>query len=448
MNTEVSRPRPIPGARSEAVLVNYGKGSLAAVTAAIVTTAAFSKMFVPFYLVGSTAIFAATSALGATLVAIGWRQIYGMATKVTDILLLLGALYGLVIINFLFLSRPAVPTTYLVGILVFHALFIVFGFAAARALNVVLLMLLAAAAVYVFVIARYTILFGDLEQDGYLHDIFGVVKPALFVALHQEIGITLGLAALAALGLGSTRAKRILAVGALPLILLFMFHIAARAAMVALVCSLAFQVVAGFWVRSKKLALLSVIAAVVVITFASGLFYERALQDKDIDARAPDAVSRTIREIQSSDPGFRLPIWTETWNRILTEPDKLLFGRGLGMWPVDEGFGAPDWLLRKTDASRHYPHNVHLEMLYEAGIAGLLLFSIVTLSPLVILLRRWHLLSLAQKSAVSMYVFQIVGAEFSGAFAIGYVDQFFFALTVGIIALRRMDDAPGLTASR
>lgn len=110
------------------------------------------------------------------------------------------------------------------------------------------------------------------------------------------------------------------------------------------------------------------------------------------------------------------------------------------MYPVIEGFGAPDWLLRKTEASRHYPHNVYLEMLYETGIAGLLLFGILTLFPLAIALRRWHLLSLAQKSAVSMYVFQLVSSQFSGAFAFGYLDQFFFALTVGVIALNRADD--------
>ena len=118
------------------------------------------------------------------------------------------------------------------------------------------------------------------------------------------------------------------------------------------------------------------------------------------------------------------------------------------MYPVIEGFGAPDWLLRRTEAAKHYPHNVHLEMLYETGIAGLLLFSILTLTPLVIALRRWHSFSLVQKSAISMYVFQLVSSEFSGAFAFGYLDQFFFALVVGIIALKRADDVlvPGLSS--
>jgi O-antigen ligase len=197
---------------------------------------------------------------------------------------------------------------------------------------------------------------------------------------------------------------------------------------------------AGLWVRSKRLASLGFVAVMVLATFVSGLFYERALHNRDFDPIAADAMSRTIREIHNSNPGLRLQIWSEAWHRIVTEPDRLLFGRGIGMYPVIEGFGAPDWLLRKTEATGHYPHNAQLEMLYEAGIPGLLLFSIVTLFPLVISLGRWHLFSLAQRSAVSMYVFHLVNSEVSGAFAYANLDLFFFAMIVGIIALKRIDD--------
>jgi hypothetical protein len=411
------------------MLVKYDTRSIAALTAAIVTTAAFAKTFAPFYLIGSTAIFIATCALGATLVVIGWRSIYDIARKVTDILLLLGALYGLVIVNFLFFSRPTVPITHLLGILIFHALFIIFGFSAARALKVVLMVLLGAAAIYSIMIIRYTAQFGDLMQNGYLHDVFGVREPAVFVTFHQNIGIVLGLAALGTLGLASNRLKQILAIAALPLVLLFMFHIAARGALVALVCSLTFLGVAGFWVRSKKLTLLGVTSIVIAVAVASGLFYQRALHDKIFDPNAADAMSRTIQEIQDPRPGFRTQIWSRTWHHISTEPDKLLFGRGIGMHPVHDGYGPPDWLLRKTEASKYYPHNVYL-----------LVYSILTLFPLAIALRRWQSLSQIQRSAISMYVFQLAGSQFSGSFAFGYPDQFFFALTVGIIALKRTDD--------
>ena len=423
------------------MLVNYDRRTLAGVTAAVVTTAAFAKMFLPFYLIGSTAIFAATALLGAALIATDWRPLYDMADKVTGTVLLLGLLYAWVVINFLLLSRPTVPTTHLLGILIFHALFMIFGFAAARALNVFLMTLLGGAAIYVIVIVHYTIRFGDLQAGGYLHDIFGIGEPAVSVTFHQNMGILFGLAALAALGLTTNRITRILAIGALPIVLLFMFHISARAGLVGLVCSLVFWIGANLWLRSRRLTLLAVFAAAVAVALASNAFYQRALQDKDVDAVAPDAISRTIREIQDPRPLFRLQIWQRTWHQIATEPDRLPFGRGIGMFPVNEGFGAPDWLLRKTEGSKYYPHNVHLEMLYEAGIAGLLLFGLVTLFPLASSLTRWHLFSLAEKSVASMYVFYLVGSALSGAFAFQFLYWFFFALAVGTIAMKRMEGA-------
>jgi O-antigen ligase len=422
------------------MLVDYDRRSLAGVTAAIVTTAAFAKMFLPFYLVGSTAIFAVASAAGVTLIAMTWRPIYAMTTRAIDILLPLAALYVYVVLNFLFFSRPTIPITHLLGILIFHALFMIFGFAAARSLRTVLMLMLAAAAVYAIFFIRFIVRFGDPEQGGYLRDILGVGDMLIFAAFHQKIGIALALAALAAIGLATNRTRQILAIGAVLLVMYFLFYLSARGALVALACSLAFLAVAGLWVRSKKFTLLSVTAAIVVVALASGLFYYDALQDTDVDQVAHDTITRTIREIQDPDPNLRMQIWARTWHGILAEPDRLLFGRGIGMFPVNEGYGPPDWLLRKTTASHVYPHNVHLEMLYETGIVGLLLFCLVTLSPLVLALRRWRLLSLAQKSAVSMYVFHLVGSEFSGSFGFEYLDQFFFALTVGIVALKRIDD--------
>ena len=68
---------------------------------------------------------------------------------------------------------------------------------------------------------------------------------------------------------------------------------------------------------------------------------------------------------------------------------------------LNDGFGAPDWLLRKAEGSKHYPHNLYLEMLYETGIIGLLLFGIITLYPLGVSLNRWNLFSSAERSAIA-----------------------------------------------
>jgi O-antigen ligase len=428
------------------VLIKHDKCSLAGLTAAIVTTAAFAKTFVPFYLIGSSAIFGAACVLGAALIIVGRRSIYAMAIKVNDLFPLLVAFYALVIINFLFLSRAAIPITYLLGIFIFHGTFLVFGFAAARAPKTVLLTLLGAAAIYSVVIIQHVARFGHLKAPGeYLHDIFGIGDPAIFFTFHQNIGIVLGLGSLAALGLAFGRTRTILAFGATLVALLLMYHIAARGALVALLGSLVFWIGANFWVRSKKLTALGAITIAVLVTGASALFYQHALHDKSESVwaaagGAPDVIARTIREIQEPSEGLRIQIWTTAWHRISTEPDHLIFGRGVGMYPVIEGYGTPDWLLRRTEAAKHYPHNVYLEMLYETGITGLLLFTMISLFPLAIALKHWGSFSAVQKSAISMYVFQLAGSQLSGSFAFEYLDQFFFALAVGIIALKRADD--------
>lgn len=269
-------------------------------------------------------------------------------------------------------------------------------------------------------------------QESHLQDIFGVGDKEAFAKLYQDIGIVLALAALAGIGLSSNRVSKFFSLGALPFVLLF----SARGPLVALVCSLFFLTVARFSARARKLTLVAA-TAVIMMMLTSALFYQRTIQSKDLGL---DAISRTIREIRHPPPGLRVAIWTQTWQRISSEPNRLLFGRGIGMYPVIESFGAPEWLLRKTEGSKHYPHNTNLEMLYETGIVGLLLFIILTLFPLGFALRRWHLFSLVQKSAISMYVFQIVSSQLSGAFAFGYLDKFFFALAVGIIALNRLYD--------
>src|SRR5690348_9102292 len=130
--------------------------SLAASAAAACTTATFSKSFVPFYMIGSTPIFVATCLVGLILIALDWRRLIGNLAYVRDILIILGVLYAIVVASFLVNSLHRVPVTYLVGIFLFHGLFLLFGFAAARALKAVFATLLVQAAVYAIVVAQYT----------------------------------------------------------------------------------------------------------------------------------------------------------------------------------------------------------------------------------------------------------------------------------------------------
>jgi O-antigen ligase len=411
--------------------------TLARWTSVAVTAAVLAKTFVPFYLIGSTAIFAASVAVGLVLVALSWRQIIDSASHVRDVLIVASLFYAVVVVSFLMYSRSAVPATHLWGILIIHGIMLIFGFSAARAVKIALLVIFGMAAIYAAVLALHALRFGGVTTGVNIDDIFGIGVPAIYITFHQNIGFVLGAGALAALGLASNRVAQILAVSALPIVLLFLFHIAARTAFVALAVSLIFLGFATLWAYSRKVASLAAATVIVAATIAWGVLSQRVLNEIEVDAKAPDAVSRTIRELQNPDPGFRLPIWEQTWRHIVTEPDRLPLGRGIGMYPVDAGFGHPDWLLHLTEGSKYYPHNVHLEILYETGIVGLVLFSILTLFPMVASLRRWSVFSSAEKSAVAIYVFTLVSSDISGGFAYTYVLQFFLALTVGIIAVKR-----------
>jgi O-antigen ligase len=415
----------------------YDKRTLTGIAAAAVTITAFAKTFVPFFLIGSTAIFSGTSALGIALIAANWRQLRNDLAQIPDVLVALALLYGVVVVNFLHYSLPAVPITHLVGILIFHGMFLVFGFAAARALRTVMLVLVAAAAVYLFIILQHTVRFGDIMRGNHINDIFGVGIPILYNTFHQNIGLVLAMGTLAAFGLASNRVTRTLTSLAVPILLIFLFHIAARTALVGLVSSFLFLALGACWIRSKKAAILAIVAAITVTAIAAGIFYRYGMHDGDVDPVAPDAISRTIRELQDSDPEFRMQIWSRTLHQVVSEPDRLPFGRGVGMFPVNEGFGAPDWPLHAVEGSRHYPHNTYLEMLYETGIVGLLPFAFLTFLPLVASLRRWQSLSHVEKSALAIYVFDFVSAQFSGAFGRSNMEQFFLALAIGIIAMKR-----------
>src|SRR5262249_18481975 len=85
------------------------------------------------------------------------------------------------------------------------------------------------------------------------------------------------------------------------------------------------------------------------------------------------------------------------------------------------------------------PHNVHLELLYETGIPGFLIFTALTLLPLFFSLKHWDRFSAPERAAIAIYVFYLVSVEISGSFAYSYDFQFFFGLAAGVVALKRRE---------
>jgi len=227
----------------------------------------------------------------------------------------------------------------------------------------------------------------------------------------------------------------------LPFVFFYILHLSARTTLIALVLAFSFLVWAELWLVSKKWALISIAALILLAVAGSTLFYRFALMDENAHLGTPNIIARTIREIQRDNkrehPGDRLPMWGRAWHRLTSDPRQFVLGRGVGAFPIDEGAGAPDWLLRKTKAASYSPHNVHLEVLYESGIFALLAFSLLTLFPLVYALKYWARFEAAEKAAIAFYAFYLVSADISGNFAYGYDFQFFLALAIGVISIER-----------
>jgi hypothetical protein len=89
---------------------------MAAQTAVVVTVATFAKLFVPFYLIGSTTIFVVSCFLGLTLIAFASRNLVEQMAHATDRLVLLILLYCTIVANFLINSFHRVPITHSAGV--------------------------------------------------------------------------------------------------------------------------------------------------------------------------------------------------------------------------------------------------------------------------------------------------------------------------------------------
>src|SRR6185369_9527665 len=161
---------------------------LTALIAGIATVAVFAKSFTPYYLIGSTPIFGAACLLGLILTALNWRQVVDLTNHVRPIFVLIVLLYVLVTANYFLNSWPKVPVTHLLGILIFHGIFLLFGLVSAGALNAVFAVLLVQGIAYVILFGQFAIRFGDFIRSDHLpEDVFGL-GPDLSLAIHQQVG--------------------------------------------------------------------------------------------------------------------------------------------------------------------------------------------------------------------------------------------------------------------
>jgi len=151
----------------------------------------------------------------------------------------------------------------------------------------------------------------------------------------------------------------------------------------------------------------------------------------------PETAARALSAFAGSDSSGESTTRAQLWNELLQAlPDDvptLLFGRGTGAFA-------------HLDPAYTYPHNVPLELLYEVGLVGLLLFTAVVVTALA----RTTALAFARAGssrvaglAVALLVFTVVNAQFTGDLA-GNEDLWLYAgLATGLVARHRHALAQG-----
>jgi hypothetical protein len=165
---------------------------------------------------------------------------------------------------------------------------------------------------------------------------------ASYISLHQNIGLTIGLGALATIGLATTRA---LAIGILPAVLFLLFHIASKNC-----AAFARTEPRLSWLRS----LLGSLQEDSSPKHHSSLHSRDNRRGRASSARASRIQSQRERPpchithhtgASKSQPWISHTDMDTNPSRIASEPRLLLFGRGIGLYPLDEGAAPPDWLL-------------------------------------------------------------------------------------------------------
>lgn len=396
---------------------------VASLTAGLAGVAAFSKSFVPFHFFGSTEIFAVAVALAILGVLLDWRAFWWRISNQRTMVFLVALLFGLATINFIFLSRDTVPDTYLIGMIGFSSLFLLLGIAASMAFRSVLIILLCMAVIYFCYCLSFLVENGALYVNERFGDVFDLQNwefssGTSITQLYQNVGTFLGLGALSFWFLSERWSHNVRVVSAIVVVSAFLAIIIvcqARGAAVGLIIASTISMN-----RRQFRSLLIVAAAAALILLPIVVI---------IDIEHLPIIQKTMNEIQSPQPGTRLSLLKFVHDQISNFPDIIWFGRGLGMFPVDLGAKAPDWIL-SSNAASVYPHNPVIEAFYELGIFGVLVSLAVILAPIAAAWTNFE----RCRCEMSFYLFVLSIDLTSGSLAYSYFFYFIYGVTLGKIS--------------
>jgi O-antigen ligase len=389
-------------------------GALEGATSALAVMATFSKGFAPFQFFGSTLVFFISLSLCLYCIVLNApRNIARIAGLLRELIPIV-ALLTLMTANYILISDTAVPVTYLIGIIGFWCAFFCLG-AVCTDVRSAFSVLVVFSAIYLVFVVGFFLDNGAMYIGDYFGDIFGIDELELSsgtktIQLYQNVGYLVSVGAISFGAFAKRFFTRPLTATAIAIMVALVVDVAvqARGAAIALVCATMFifeSPLKQFWIP------LSVFCTFVLMAAVS--FW--ALFPQDLGSSG--FLSKILDELAQGRSDGRLFLFGAASDRIVSDGVTFLVGRGLGMFPIDLGYQAPDWLIAPKAVSM-YPHNVVIEAQYEMGILGTVLVLCILLRPLVVFrsIPRDH----DTKILACIYVFYLVSSLFSGSLAYSY----------------------------
>ena len=390
-------------------------GALEKATSALAVMTTFSKGFAPFQFFGSTLLFFISLSLCLYCIVLNAPRNIARTVSLLQEFIPIGALLTLMTANYILISDTAVPVTYLIGIIGFWCVFFCLGVMCAD-VRTALSVLVFFSAIYLVFVVGFFLDNGAMYIGDRFGDIFGIDELELSsgtktIQLYQNVGYLVSVGAISFGAFANNFfTQRPLTATAIAISAALVLDVAvqARGAAIALVCAtiLMFESpLKQFWIR---LSVICTFVLMVAVTLWARFPH---------DLGSSGFLSKILDELAQGRSDGRLFLFGAAIDRIVSDGVTFAIGRGLGMFPIDLGYQAPDWLIAPKAVSM-YPHNVVIEAQYEMGILGTVLILYILLRPLVVFrgIPRDH----DTKIIACIYVFYLVSSFFSGSLAYSY----------------------------
>lgn len=269
----------------------------------------------------------------------------------------------------------------------------------------------------------FLLLIGEAKGEGGAG--FGAIAVIDEVQNYQATSYYIGICGVYLLATYSVGQKGILfLIVGLTVILFTMSTVGARASVIGL---LFVSLIVFATHRFGKIFIAFLLVSMAVILYHYTLLASAPLNHDEISAVFP-VFERFSDLLGDNDPSHRVRLFSSALDLWLDSPSTLLFGSGLGSFPVATGL---------IDEKGWYPHNFVLETLAEGGLVSLLFLAvptIVLMRSLVSILRHRNF---TNTFFIYFAIYSIVAFMFMGGINTVWIP--FFPWIIAVIMNRRYE---------